>query len=98
MTDTDTGWEPVTREQARTLVDAASWPERVDCTRCNGTGSVAGPERIVHTRRGGMGADNYVSTILDEINTAVGGSVGRGLLGRVLVIRQDDGSFVAVDL
>jgi hypothetical protein len=98
MTDTDTGWEPVTRDEARALVDAASWPERIPCTRCDGTGSVAGPQRIIHTRRGGMGADNYLTTILDEITTAVGGSVGQGLLGRVLMIRQADGSFVAVDL
>lgn len=89
----------ISKDEAVQLVRKYSWANRV--ATCGHTGCEDhegdGP-RMIHTRRGGIGADNSLESIEAEIAAAQTIEWVNSLLGHNLAIVQPDGRYVCVDV
>jgi len=93
MTDT------LTKEDAVRLVREHSFAPQVETCGHRGCEDHLGDgPRIIHTRRGGFGADNGLEEIEREIETASSVEWVDSLLGHNLAIVQSNGKYCCVDV
>ncbi len=94
------GNETLTKDEAVRLVREHSWAREV--ATCGHTGCEDhrgdGPDRYIHSRRGGFAADNSLASIEAEIAAAQTIEWVDSLLGHNLAIVQADGRYCCVDV
>jgi hypothetical protein len=86
------------REKLKELVRTSSWNEGVPCEACNGEGKVPGGRQLIHSFRGGFGADRDLESALAAIDTATEVIQRQSMFGPQVAIRTPEGSFVAFDV
>lgn len=89
----------LTKAEAIELVRKHSWADEVESCGHRGCEEhlIDGP-RSIHTRRGGIGADNSLESVERDIESAQEIGWVDSLLGHNLAIVQPDGSYYCVDV
>jgi len=88
----------VTRDEAKRAIRESVYDVGADCEQCGGTGTAYPGRRVVHSRRGGFGADWDEQDALNAIDNATELTRRKGFFGPVLVVTEQNGSHVAFDL
>lgn len=88
----------IDREALKTHIRQEAYDTGRDCDTCKGEGRVYPGRRVVHTRRGGFGADWDEDAVLAAIDNATDLQWGRGLFGPFLAVVEPGGGVVAVDV
>lgn len=89
----------LTKDEALRLVRTYSWATQVEtCGHRGCEEHRGGGPRIIHTRRGGFGADNSLESVEAEIASATEVRWVDSLLGHNLAIIQPDGKYCCVDV
>jgi hypothetical protein len=80
----------LTRERIKEAVNRSAWNTGRECPTCHGNGKLPGGQRVIHSLRGGLGADWDVDAVKAAIDAADEVGVIEDLLGHCLVVHRGD--------
>lgn len=78
------------REKVKQLARGAAWTENKNCPTCDGDGRIPGERQVIHSRRGGIGADWDLESVLEAIDTADRVSWVKSLFGHDLIVEKGE--------
>jgi hypothetical protein len=88
----------IDREALKAHIREQAFDTGRECDTCKGEGRLYPGRRVVHTRRGGFGADWDEDAVLRAIDEAADRQWGRGLFGPFLALVEPNGAVVTVDV
>ncbi|MGW4127991.1 hypothetical protein [Amycolatopsis japonica] len=88
----------IDREAVLQAARAQAWDEGKKCEHCKGAGELPGGRKLIHTFRGGFGADWDLSAVEEFIGKADRVEEGRGLFGPPLVVATVGAEQVAFEI
>jgi hypothetical protein len=75
----------IDREAAKLAARAQAWDERKECEHCEGEGRIPGGRKLIHTFKGGFGADWDLEAVEEFIGKADRIESRHGLFGPLIV-------------